>query len=59
MRIALLADIHGNAIALEAVLASIAREDGADEYWILGDVVALGPDPVGVMEHLARFLACE
>jgi len=53
MRIALLSDIHGNAIALEAVLASIASEGGADEYWILGDLVALGPDPVGVMEHLA------
>ncbi|MBS1602712.1 MAG: metallophosphoesterase family protein [Bacteroidetes bacterium] len=53
MRIALLADIHGNAVALEAVLANIDREGGADEYWILGDVVALGPDPVGVMERLA------
>ncbi|HEY8969151.1 MAG TPA: metallophosphoesterase family protein [Puia sp.] len=53
MRIALLSDIHGNVIALEAVLASIAREGGADEYWVLGDLVALGPDPVGVMERLA------
>jgi len=53
MRVALLSDIHGNVIALEAVLASIASEGGADEYWILGDLVALGPDPVGVMEHLA------
>jgi predicted phosphodiesterase len=52
MRIALLADIHGNAIALEAVLADIAREGGADAYWILGDLVAIGPDPVGVLQQI-------
>jgi predicted phosphodiesterase len=53
MKIALLADIHGNAIALEAVLADITREGGADAYWILGDLVAIGPDPVGVLERLS------
>jgi len=53
MRIALLADIHGNAIALDAVLADIEREGGADAYWILGDLVAIGPDPVGVLERLS------
>jgi putative phosphoesterase len=52
MRIALLSDIHGNLVALDAVLANIAREGGVDEYWVLGDLVALGPDPVGVMERL-------
>lgn len=52
MRIALLADIHGNTIALEAVLADISARGGTDAYWILGDLVALGPDPVGVMERL-------
>ena len=53
MRIALLADIHGNAIALDAVLADIEREGGADGYWILGDLVAIGPDPNGVLERLS------
>ena len=53
MRIALLADIHGNAIALEAVLADIGREGGADAFWVLGDLVAIGPDPVGVLERLS------
>ena len=53
MRIALLADIHGNAIALEAVLADIEREGGADAFWVLGDLVAIGPDPVGVLERLS------
>jgi putative phosphoesterase len=53
MKIALLADIHGNAIALDAVLADIGREGGADAYWVLGDLVAIGPDPVGVLERLS------
>jgi predicted phosphodiesterase len=74
MRIALLSDIHGNSIALDAVLADIAAQrpaagcphgdldgdlDGnldsnVDGYCILGDLVALGPDPVGVLERLSR-----
>jgi predicted phosphodiesterase len=53
MKIALLADIHGNAIALDAVLADIEREGGAEGYWVLGDLVAIGPDPIGVLERLS------
>jgi predicted phosphodiesterase len=53
MRIALLADIHGNAIALDAVLADVAILGGADAFWILGDLAALGPDPVGALERVA------
>ncbi len=53
MRIALFSDIHGNTIALDAVLADIARHGGADAYCVLGDLVAIGPDPVGVLERLA------
>jgi predicted phosphodiesterase len=54
MRVAILADIHGNPIALDAVLADIARRGrGVDAYWILGDIVALGYDPVAVLDRLA------
>ena len=53
MRIALLSDIHGNATALRAVLADIAEQGGADSYWILGDLVALGPEPVLTLEILS------
>ncbi len=42
MRIGLIADIHGNCIALDAVLAALAR-DGVDDVICLGDVAALGP----------------
>jgi len=42
VRIALLSDVHGNADALEAVLADVGAADG---YWFLGDLVAHGPRP--------------
>ena len=53
MRIALLADIHGNEIALSAVLRDIQARGGVNAYWILGDLVALGPQPVQVLEILS------
>lgn len=52
MRIAILSDIHGNTLALDAVLADMAALGGVDQMWVLGDLVALGPDPVGVLERL-------
>jgi predicted phosphodiesterase len=52
MKIALFSDIHGNTIALDAVLADIQTQGDVDGYWVLGDLVALGPDPVGVLERL-------
>ena len=52
MRIAIFSDIHGNLQALEAVLDDIESRGGADRYLIPGDLVAVGPDPVGVLERL-------
>jgi putative phosphoesterase len=54
MRIALLSDIHGNSIALDAVLADIQAQGGADAYWALGDLIAVGFDPVGVVRRLTE-----
>ena len=51
-RIALISDIHGNSLALDAVLEDVGQQGGVDEYWCLGDYVALGPDPIGVMSRL-------
>jgi predicted phosphodiesterase len=48
----LISDIHGNLVALDAVLAD-ARCVGVDAYWVLGDLIAIGPEPVGVLERLA------
>jgi putative phosphoesterase len=53
VRIAALSDIHGNSIALEAVLADIAERGGADTYWVLGDFSAIGYDPVTPIERVA------
>src|SRR5579859_6815568 len=52
MRLAMFSDIHGNPIALEAVLADIQASGGADSYLVLGDLVAVGHDPVAVLERL-------
>lgn len=54
MRIAMLSDIHGNSIALDAVLEDIQLQGDIDEYWVLGDLFNQGYDPVGVVERLAR-----
>jgi predicted phosphodiesterase len=37
---------------LDAVLADIEQRGGVDGYWVLGDIAALGFDPVGVVERL-------
>ena len=52
MRLAVLSDTHGNPIAVDAVLADIEARGGADAYWVLGDLAAIGYDPVGVLERL-------
>jgi predicted phosphodiesterase len=43
VRVGVLADVHGNADALEAVLRA-AVDAGVDELWSLGDMVGSGPD---------------
>jgi len=50
-RIALYSDIHGNTVALDAVLRHI-EESGPAERYCLGDLVGYGPDPVGVIERV-------
>ena len=51
MRIAFVADQHGNAVAFEAVIADLAREE-FDEVICLGDVAQGGPQPVQVVDRL-------
>jgi predicted phosphodiesterase len=53
---AILADIHGNLTALDAVLAAIDAE-GIERVICLGDVATLGPQPHGVVVRL-RALGC-
>lgn len=51
MRIAVVADIHGNLDAFEAVVADAGS---VDAWWCLGDVVGYGADPNGCMDLLRR-----
>ena len=53
MKIAVLSDIHGNAVALEAVLLEIDAE-GVDSIICLGDVATLGPEPSRAVALLAQ-----
>lgn len=52
MKIAIFSDVHGNTSALDAVLADIEQE-GVDAYWVIGDLVALGPYPAEAARSLA------
>jgi putative phosphoesterase len=68
MKLAVLADIHGNGEALRAVLSNLDEYGGADRLLVLGDIVLLGPDPgevvallmtrdaIGVCGNTDRFL---
>ena len=53
MRHAIIADIHANLEALEAVLAALERQ-GSGELWCLGDIVGYGPDPQACLELVRR-----
>ncbi len=50
-RIALFSDVHGNLVALDAVVADI-RAHGVEELYCLGDLVGYGPDPAGVVDRV-------
>jgi predicted phosphodiesterase len=52
MRVALLADLHGNLSALDAALADIQATGGADAILALGDLAMLGPQPAEVIDRL-------
>src|SRR5437588_13023930 len=52
MRLAILSDIHGNPLALDAVLTDIRSQGEVDAYWLLGDFTALGYDPVTPLEKV-------
>ena len=51
--VAIISDIHGNRLALEAVLADIAGRRDIEATYCLGDLVGYGPDPNGVVDLIA------
>ncbi len=56
MRVALIADVHANFPALQAILADASRKK-VDEYWSLGDMVGYGPFPNEVIASLRQVCA--
>src|SRR5438445_8870517 len=56
MLVALVSDMHGNAVALRAALADVERHD-VDLIVSLGDVAQGGPQPLECVE-LLRELGC-
>ncbi len=52
-RFAVLADVHGNLLALEAVLSHLEEQGGCDQMLVLGDLAVFGPDPQQTLERLA------
>ena len=55
-RVALLSDVHGNAVALEAVRREIRREK-PDAVMICGDLVLNGPDPAAAIDGVRELEA--
>ena len=51
MRLAVISDVHGNVLALDAVLADIARQ-GVDATLCLGDHVSGPLDPAGAADRI-------
>ncbi len=51
-KIGFITDVHGNAPALRAVLAELAREDGLQHIYGAGDLIGIGPDTNEVLEIL-------
>ena len=55
MLYAIIADIHANLNAFEAVLDDIEGRGGVDELWCLGDILGYGPDPHECIELLRQY----
>jgi predicted phosphodiesterase len=51
VRLGIIADIHGNELALRAILQDSDRLE-VDRWWALGDLVLFGPRPAEVLELL-------
>lgn len=49
MKLAFISDIHGNAVALDAVLQDI-KNKGIDKIYVLGDLCYRGPEPKRSLE---------
>lgn len=51
-RYLIVADIHSNLVALDAVLKDAGSVDGFECMWVIGDMVGYGPDPAGCISRV-------
>lgn len=52
MRLAVFSDIHGNKTALDAMIIDLESQGEFDQIWCLGDLAALGGEPVACLQTL-------
>ena len=52
MKIALIADVHGNDVALQAVFTDIDTQGNIDHIYIVGDLIAIGPQTNEVLKRI-------
>jgi diadenosine tetraphosphatase ApaH/serine/threonine PP2A family protein phosphatase len=52
VRTLIVSDVHGNLVALDAVLRSAASDGPFDAVWCLGDTVGYGPQPAECIARL-------
>jgi predicted phosphodiesterase len=52
MRVAVMSDVHGFSLALDAVLADVADRGPFDGVAVAGDLCEVGPDPAGVLARV-------
>jgi putative phosphoesterase len=57
MRVAVIADIHGNQLALDAVLADLVQQPPVDQIVVAGDLCLNGPRPRQVLD-IVQGLGC-
>ena len=58
MKIAILSDIHGNMIALNAVMDDIAK-NGCEKTFFLGDYALAGPEPSPTVDYCMHLTSYE
>ncbi|MFL5805761.1 MAG: metallophosphoesterase family protein [Roseiflexaceae bacterium] len=56
MRIVIFSDVHGNVVALDAILAAIRQQAAPDALFVAGDLALFGPRPA---EAVARLRALD
>jgi putative phosphoesterase len=54
MRLAVLSDIHGNLVSLDACIADLQAQGGADAILVAGDLCLDGPKPRKVLQRLEQ-----